>query len=60
MNKNHKKAGVGSSFNVDKGPFNAIGLKKAHSSGKTVPLWNADRIDKLEKSGNKKSGGVKK
>lgn len=56
----HKKAPVGSSFNKNGGPFQAISLKKSHSSGKTAPTFNAERMDRLEKSGNKKSGGVKK
>jgi len=57
---NHTKAPKGSSFNTDKGPFKPIGMKKAHSSGKTVPSWNAERVDKLEKMGAKGHGGIKK
>lgn len=58
-NKNHKKAGVGSSFDKNGGPFESMPLKKAHSSGHTIPSFNAERMDKLEKMGAKGHGGIK-
>lgn len=59
-NSNHKKAGVGSSYKIKDGMPEPIALGRAHKSGKTVPLFNAERMDKLERNSNKKSGGVKK
>lgn len=55
----HKKAPVGRSSNMKDGKSAPAKLGKAHSGGKTVPSFNAARIDKLENSKPSGTGGVK-
>lgn len=57
-----KKAPVGRSSKTDMGkkaPDAAGRLGKLHSAGKTVPLFNASRIDKMEGTTPPSTGGVK-
>lgn len=53
-----KKAPVGKSKNLGDGMPAKPGLSKLHKGGKTIPTFNASRIDGLGMT--KGSGGVKK
>lgn len=58
---NMKKAPHGKSFKTDMGKKNPPAGRsgKLHKAGKTVPLWDSTRNDKLENTNPKTSGGVK-
>jgi hypothetical protein len=60
---NKKNTPVGRSTNMKGGEKNnapAGGkLGKLHGAGKTIPTFNAGRIDKLEGTNPKSTGGVK-
>lgn len=59
---NMKKAPVGRSSKTDMGRKNPPAggeVGKLHRAGKTVPLFNAARIDKMENKGSSGKGGVK-
>lgn len=59
---NMRKAPHGRSSKITDGsskPPAAGKLGKLHKAGKTVPLFNANRIDKMENTNPKTTGGVK-
>jgi hypothetical protein len=60
MKAMQKKAPVGRSSKMKDGKNAAPAkLGKAHSSGKTVPSFNAARMDKMEATNPTGTGGVK-